>query len=61
MKTVAVFFVILTIAYGSTIKAQRLKAMSELTYSSLFTEIQSQITTGGPLTSILDTIEKFDK
>jgi hypothetical protein len=35
--------------------------MNKLTYTSLFTEIQSQISAGGPLTSILDTIEKFDR
>ena len=46
---------------AATIKEQRLKAMSQLTYTSLFTEIQSQITTGGPLTAITDTIERFDK
>jgi hypothetical protein len=48
------------VAYSASIKAERLAAMSKLTYSSLFSEIQSQITTGGPLTSILDTIERFD-
>merc|ERR1719230_1526298 len=61
MKTVAILLVVLSVAWSSSIKTDRLQAMSQLSYSSLFSEIQSQITTGGPLTSIMDTIEKFDK
>jgi len=61
MKTVAILFVVLSVVLSASIKSERLAAMSKLTYSSLFSEIQTQITTGGPLTSILDTIEKFDK
>ena len=61
MKTFAILAIILVAASASSIKEQRLKAMSKLSYTSLFTEIQSQITSGGPLTAILDTIEKFDK
>ena len=61
MKTVATLFLLVTVALSASIKEQRLAAMSKLSYSSLFSEIQSQITMGGPLTSILDTIEKFDK
>merc|ERR1712139_159115 len=60
MKVLAFIAIVLLAANASTIKEQRLAAMSELTYTSLFTEIQSQITMGGPLTAILDTIEKFD-
>jgi hypothetical protein len=61
MKTVAILLVVLSVALSASIKSERLAAMSKLTYSSLFAEIQTQITSGGPLTSILDTIEKFDK
>lgn len=61
MKVLALFAIILVATSASTIKEQRLKAMSELSYTSLFTEIQSQITMGGPLTAILDTIERFDR
>jgi hypothetical protein len=61
MKVLALLAIILVAANGMTIKEQRLKAMSQLTYTSLFTEIQSQITLGGPLTAILDTIERFDR
>lgn len=35
--------------------------MRSITYTSMFTEIQTMITSGGPLTSILAVIEKFDK
>ena len=65
MKTIAIIaaLVIATSAMqtAATIKEQRLKAMSQLSYTSLFTEIQSQISSGGPLTAITDTIERFDK
>jgi hypothetical protein len=61
MKVLALLAIILVAANGMTIKEQRLKAMSQLTYTPLFTEIQSQITLGGPLTAILDTIERFDR
>merc|ERR1719473_2338794 len=61
MKVLALIAIVLLAANASTIKEQRLAAMSKLSYTSLFTEIQSQITLGGPLTAILDTIEKFDK
>jgi len=58
---IVILAVVFSKGKGSSIKEQRLKAMSQLTYTSLFTEIQSQITMGGPLTAILDTIERFDK
>merc|ERR1711948_228237 len=61
MKVLALLAIVLVATNASTIKEQRLKAMSQLSYTSLFTEIQSQITMGGPLTAILDTIERFDK
>merc|ERR1712151_349658 len=60
-KVLALLAIVLVATNASTIKGQRLKAMSQLSYTSLFTEIQSQITMGGPLTAILDTIERFDK
>jgi hypothetical protein len=41
MKTIAIICIILVAATASSIKEQRLKAMSKLTYTSLFTEIQS--------------------
>merc|ERR1712190_425707 len=59
MKVLALLAIVLVATNASTIKEQRLKAMSQLSYTSLFTEIQSQITMGGPLTAILDTIERF--
>jgi len=61
MKVLALLAIILVATNATSIKEQRLKAMSKLSYTSLFTEIQSQITMGGPLTAILDTIERFDK
>jgi len=61
MKVLALLAIVLVATNASTIKEQRLKAMSSLSYTSLFTEIQSQITMGGPLTAILDTIERFDR
>lgn len=59
MKTVAILAVLLIVCSATSIKEQRLKAMKKITYTSLFTEIQSQITSGGPLTAILDTIKHF--
>jgi len=60
MKYTALFMITM-IAFSSamTIKEQRLKAMSKLSYSSLFAEIESQISSGGPLSSILDTIDNM--
>merc|ERR1711981_462035 len=59
MKTVAILAILLIATSAMTIKEQRLKAMKKITYTSLFTEIQTQITSGGPLTAILDTIKHF--
>merc|ERR1719473_963562 len=61
MKVLALIAIVLVATAATAIKAQRLKAMQQITYTSLFTEIQSQITLGGPLTAILDTIERFDR
>ena len=61
MKTLATLFVLVIAVSSLSLKEQRLKAMNKLTYTSMFTEITNQMTSGGPLTSILDTIEKFDR
>ena len=59
MKTISLIAILVIVSSAMTVKEQRLKAMNKITYTSLFTEIQSQITSGGPLTAILDTIAKF--
>ncbi len=61
MKVLALFVICLVAVNASSIKSQRLKAMSKLTYTSLFAEIEAQLSSGGPLSAITGTLDKLTK
>ncbi len=61
MKALALFVICLVAVNASSIKSQRLKAMSKLTYTSLFAEIEAQLSSGGPLSAITGTLDKLTK
>ena len=61
MKVLAIFLICLVAVNASSIKSQRLKAMSKLTYTSLFAEIEAQLSSGGPLSAITGTLDKLTK
>lgn len=59
MKTLALIAILVIASSAMTTREERLMKMNKVSYTSLFTEIQSQVTSGGPLTAILDTIKLF--